>query len=788
MAPRTLRRGPDYTLDVKTRVPTGSVQRTQQVNRTPASDPYSPLAEGLGFFAGLAKIGYSLKDFFNQNNQRNADRGWGDMLPEVQKTYNLADTRSVDQLKAFNEEALKTYQDHINGLDENQKTKDKMLKSLSDYSSRKMEQLYGTGLAEDKVANITNTETKIQAFIKEEDFGAIKALLIDASLGEDAWLDVDTAIAREIKAIDEVYYETAKNDLAELGYKEAYDIITAQGEDGEGNPYYINYPDLTGAERSILEKTITQEGTLEEQRKSVATYEATNIALNSLFSEEVSVSDLYRNGVEGLDATEIANIINTYEGQQVLTAARKDKTAADLVWGKINTGKYTTEDDVLNHYDPNLSEKTRRGIANFFETGEKPFDPVATQDILAEAHRQNLMRMLAEGMDPFLVLNSALKLIGETNKDTGLKELDIDRYNKILNDAQDKSALSSLTTIVKGFVKDPRFKDPETGLQNNKMYEEFVRLYPDMFYANVHETDPSKQLNIDQFREMANTLIDTISNEELQEDFNKISRSNKSVGTGLLTSWGSNDMEDAITNLNSGMYDAMRLVEPEAWSLFKRKMQVQYEEIKGKPYDGFFRMYKDKIPVFMNDDGVEEMIVIVGGIPQTVSLDKGINEYKNLALGYNIGERNAEDETMLKNGWFRITYDKDNPDNSTVVKYGKVFGGELMSPKGFNDYYIVYESANRQSMEIRPYNGDPNSDVEIANAIKLSQHPEITIEEEDESRAIVDKAIIDTTPLSYYIPQNVLTPKKPEEMTNADKVRERTRIELEKRGIRGLPF
>ncbi|HEC64655.1 MAG TPA: hypothetical protein ENI23_05145, partial [bacterium] len=348
MAPRTLRRGPDYTLDVKTRVPTGSVQRTQQPNLTPASDPSSPLAEGLGFFAGLARIGYSLKDFFNQNNQRNADRGWGDMLPEVQKTYNTADTRSVDQLDQFQEEAFKTYEDHINGLDENQKTKDKILKSLTDYSKAKMEQLYGKGLSEDWTANRTNMETRIQTHIKNEDFGAIKSLLIDASLGEDAWLDVDTAIAREIKAADEVYYETAKNDLLELGYKEGYDTITAVVEDEDGNPILnsdgnvspINYPDLTGADRAALEKMITQAGTLEEQRKSVATYEATNIALNSLFSEEVSVSDLYRNGVEGLDATEIANIINTYEGQQVLTAARKDKSAADLVWGKINTGKY----------------------------------------------------------------------------------------------------------------------------------------------------------------------------------------------------------------------------------------------------------------------------------------------------------------------------------------------------------------------------------------------------------------------------------------------------------------
>ena len=41
------------------------------------------------------------------------------MLPEVQETYNLMDTKSVDQLRELNLEALSRYEDHIKSLDYN---------------------------------------------------------------------------------------------------------------------------------------------------------------------------------------------------------------------------------------------------------------------------------------------------------------------------------------------------------------------------------------------------------------------------------------------------------------------------------------------------------------------------------------------------------------------------------------------------------------------------------------------------------------------------------------------
>jgi hypothetical protein len=743
MAPRVLRRGPQYTLDVKTRVPTGQIQRT----KTPdlISSPDTRLSEVFGYLGqGLKVLGYSLKDFFNQNNQRNADTGWGDMLPEVQDTYNLMDTKSVDQLKELNLQALSRYEDHINTLDYNDKVKDKMKSDLSDYSARKMEQLYGTGLAEDRIANARNLDAKILIAVKNEDSGAAFKAIGDASIGEDAWLDPETAKLMSEKVISDVYYETTKNDLAELPYRKAFDIITAQAEDEEGNLSYVNYSDLTGADRTTLIKTITQAGTLEEQRKSIAKFDAESEALNSLYSNEISITDFMKTDYENLNTTDKIGLVNAYESQQRVEVARLDSIASEPIWRDINNKVITNPDTIRANSDPRLTERTRREMISFLESGIRAPDPYKEATAFSRDRLDELMRKAANGDEPFGLMRSALRLTKETD-DNDFPLLYGTDYNRFLKDIQNKAALSKLTSVVNGAERDPRFIDKKTELQDPVMFDEFVRTYTELFYNQINEQDPEKQMNIDEFRSMADKLIDTISDEKLQKEFRDVSVSNQTVGTGLLTSFRlpftHNAMEDAVTALNEGMYDAMKFIEPEAWSLFQRKMIEQYELIKDKPYDKELRLYKDKIPVFLNEKGEEEMIIISGNIPQVVSLNAGLDKYQNLALGYSVGDVNPENETMLSTGWFKITDD-------SVDKFGTAYGGLIIRPKGKEEFYIMTETL--RGVIVRPFHGNPNSQEDIAAAVKDVTNPIIQIEEENNALTDVENAIRNTAPRSYY--------------------------------------
>ena len=763
MAPRVLKRGPDYTLDVKTRVPTGSIQRTQQPNLTPAPD--TGLSETFDFLGGLARIGYSLKGFFNQNNQRNADKNWNDMLPSVQETYNFMDTQDIDNLPNLNTEALKKYQDHINNLDYNKKTKDKMLNSLSDYSARKMEQIYSKGLSENEVANITNLNIQTAALVKEEDINGALRLINNATFNEDAWLNEQVAQSMRTKVISTGNFEISKNDMLELDYTSAYDILTNQAEDENGDLYYPHNPqypelsELTVGERVTLEKTIAQAATFEEKRKSIAEYEASNAALNSLFSDEISVADFMSSENPDLDTVKKIDIVNVYEAQQRLEVVRLDSIVAEPLRKGINDGKITNPDTIRAIDDPDLTEKTRAELIRSLETGTVSVDPYKEALRVSAELLNTLMTKAAQGDEPLNIMRSGLRLLKQ-------EDMNASDYNKLKRDVENTSGLQKLTSIMSGASKDPRFQtlqdptDAKKLIQDPEMFDEFARLYPELFYNQINEQDPEKQMNIDEFRSMADKLIDTIADEKRQKDFRKISVSKQNVGTGLLVSWGTNKMEAAVNSLNEGMYDAMKYIEPEAWSQFKRKMITQWELIKGETYNEELRLYKDKIPVFLNKDGEEEMLIIENGFPQLVSMGIGLDKHKNLALGYSVGDKNPENETMLSTGWFRIIRNSANPANDTIDTFGSAYGGQVFRPKGEEEFYIVTDTLS--GVVVRPYHGDPTAEEDIAAAVKEVTNPTITLDEDNEALNAVDKAMRDTALINYYQIRNITPPNIPE--------------------------
>lgn len=746
MSPRVLKRGPNYTLDVKTRVPTGQLSKTQQSNLTPAPD--TSLTETFGFLGGLAELGYSLTGFFNQNNQRNADRNWNDILPNVQEDWNFLDTKNVDKMPELNKELLSKYQDSINSLDENQKVKDKMFTSLSDYSARKMEQLYGRGIAEDKTANIANLQVQLNSLIKNENLGGAIKIINDAASGEDAWLDETIANTLFLQTEKGVLFEVAKNDLAVMDYKTAYDTLQQTAVDEEGNLLknengdlvYLFKPGLSGEDRTILEQTITQAGTLEEKRASIAKTEASNEALNSLFNDEISIADFMKTNFDNLDTIDKTNLVNTYEGQQALVVKRLDSVAAEPLRKGINDGTITNPDTIRAIDDPDLTEKTRAELIRSLESGTKVVDPYKEALNTSKLRLDALMRKAAAGDEPIDLIRTALSLT-VTPDDADFPPLFADDYNKFLADVQKKSALGKLTSIVSGAEKDPRFIDEKTGLQDPVMFDEFVRNYTELFYGQIDEEDPEKQMDIDVFRSMADTLIDTISNEKLQKEFRDVSVSNQNVGTGLLTSWNSNKMEDAVTSLNEGMYDAMKYIEPEAWSMFQRKLIDQYKLIKDDTADPYLRLYKDKIPVFTNKDGKEEMIIVIDGTPQVVSLDAGLDKYKNLALGYSVGDVNSRNETMLSTGWFNI-------NNNSVDVFGSAYGGQIIKPKGEEEYYLMTDTL--RGVVVRPFHGNPSSESDIAAAVKEASNPIVELNEDNQASNDVNNALKATAPKSYY--------------------------------------
>ena len=754
--PRTLQRGPDYTLDVKTRVPTGQVDRTDQPDLIPYQDKglsegLGLIGGGLGLLGGLAKIGYNINDFFNQNNQKNADKGWDDLVPTVQADYNLMPTKDLAELPELNTQTIKKYTEHINGLDYNQETKDKIISSLSDYAQREMEQIYSTGLAEDKVANINNLSATIETRLQDEDIGGAKRAIIEASEGEDAWLDQESADIMILQSERKHVFTVAKNDLAEMDYRTAYDHITAQILDENGEPTYANMTDLTEEDRTILEKNIVQQGNYEEQRKSLITQDAMNTSLDSLYNNELTIADFFKGDIEGLDMTTKTQVVNTYEGQMASNAAKLSDAAAIPIWKRINDGDITDVATIQALNIKNLSEDERSRMIVRLRTGiPKGKSPSDLQKEGSLALRKSLNTTAVNGMKAIDVLRAGLALTGEVDPSTNLMKLLASDYNIVKKNVEDSSSMTKLTSIVSGAQRDPRFIDEETGEQDEEMFSQFTREYTELYFDQVHEIDPTKQMNTEQFAKMADNLIKTITNESLQEKFREISRSEKNVSIGMGSSWASNAMEDAVSSLNEGMYDAMEYIDPDSWSLFRTKMIDQYEEIKGVKYDEKVRWYHNRIPIFKNEAGEDQMIIIENKIPQLVSLEVGLSKHKNLALGYSIGDRNAENETMLSSGWLEI-------DKTTVDEVGLVSNGQVIRPKGQDEMYILYNSI--RGTQLRSFHGDPTDRTQVAAAIKESLDPKIDKVEEENPEDVVKQKAQETAPYVFTPPVNhVFTP------------------------------
>ncbi|MDA3886153.1 MAG: hypothetical protein PF638_11225 [Candidatus Delongbacteria bacterium] len=779
MAPRRLDKAPGYELNVKERVSIGQVERTKELDKTPAPD--TTLAEGFSLLGGLAKIGYSIGDFFNQNNQRNSDKDWNEIASYVQEDVNVVSTKDIDKLPELGREITQKYIDKINASDRNQRTKDKTISRLNEYMNSQMESNFGVALSEDKIANITNLDARVLEFVKDENkTGAIQAIS-DAAYSEDAWLDKETADIKMDKVSSDVYYETAKNDLATMDYQSAYGVITDQTVAEDGTAYYTNYPDLSTDERTSMEQSIVQMGTLEAQNKQKLETEALNTAINDLSSGKISISDFNKTDSYGLDPMAKIQATQTFHADQQSERVRLNYSSQEALVQAINTGRITTSDQVRNYYDPNLEETTRMSYMDYLD-GKIPKpstkDP-RTIGLQNSTDRLSLfMTQAGEGKDIFSIARAALNLSGDIDKTTGIQKLTGQDLNKLQSFLYDKAALGQLSDIMKGAEKDDRFysdpHDSEKKALKQGLLDQFKREYVELFYNQLNEKDPEKQMDTNQFRQMSNDLIESITNKELQKEFDNAARLNKNVGIGWGSSWASNSMEDAITSLNEGEYNAMKYINEEGWTLFQRKMQKQYELIKDEPYLGKIRMYKDNLPVFTNAKGEEEMIVIVGKIPQVVPLEKGLETYKNLALGYSVGDRNASNETMLTSGWYNI-------NNDTVDVLGSAYGGEVIRPKGKEEMYIVYE--NNNVMDLRPFHGNPDDKNEIAAAVKEIKDPTPPIKDTSMQDSVRD-SILKATPNPFpgYMPSSAVPPVNTSE---ADEARQRAQDALRERGFGG---
>jgi len=696
---------------------------------------------GMALFAsmlnGVANIGKSISGIVAQNDQSIEDREYAKIVPQLEMDMAKLVDDDIAVLPDNYDAILAKYKEVFDSSDIRESLKERLKTRLINETQNQAGRTFVASVEENQQASITSYNDKLADAIQRNDRVGVSTIIAEAFTGENAYLPKSQYTAQLVKARRELDLNVVKRQLYDMDYNEAMNmldtdtsyIVETDTYQGQGDREYR----LSTDEKETLKTMVHNNMVLEVKATEKEKFQQIGNLFAAVKDPNFDQDAFIAGKIPGYElVTDKLLAYNNAMGFQAKITTTAQKAEFDDLLGKWDDGTLTIPQ--INERSDYLSATDRHKLLALFKVDKvKTKTPEELAKLSSKDFVENIKQM---GMSHKFDLATLQKMVSDRIGTTH-KGGDMDgQWRLFSNDQEDLMKYFETYNTPTEVTVDDIVDNLDI---SDDPYLQFAAQRA-ATQAIIENNNIDNPLNKDQLTQSVMATITLATNEEAIETIKKAA--NGKV-VNWVYSWGGSAFEKGVEAQNTGLYSGLRNSDPALYQKWIQNQTDQIEVLTGEEYKGTVEFHDGYLPVY-TIDGVKKIYDVQDKRPVLIPLETALKKYKNLALGYPVGELegdgygNHTGRIMTYHGWhnikdteiFKLDDVKDLFGNPVEFFYltenGKRIEGEppYMTSKNYTGKTIIV-----------PIKSDINNNVEIADEVKgILEAPESEKEKENKAR------------------------------------------------------